>query len=199
MSYSLFAPGAKRISGSILLAVLILAGNGLSLRAQEQKATVQEPEYLGQFALLGSNGTLVPLDQQKMTFVSQAHNHFFSVSASGEKVVPGKSSPVRVSPDAHFVVKSSSTYDSVDPNTLVHLVPFAIQKGQRVIVETTAKAGVFQGAKGQSAPDTSIPLNFKKYGTSSLEIIPAQPLPPGEYALMATGGLAVFCFGVDAK
>lgn len=182
---------------AISLPVLLLAGHAFSLHAQSQQAAVQEPQYIGQFELL-KDGSLTPLEEQKMTYQSKTKNHFISVQTSGKQVVQGASSPIRVASDAHFIVKTSSGFDGIDPNSVIQMKPFLVEKNQRAILENTAKAGMFQGAKGATAADKTIALTFKKYGPNSLEIIPANPLPPGEYLLVANGGaMGVYCFGVD--
>lgn len=161
---------------------------------------VEEPQYVGQFHQIGTDGKLIPLESQQMTMESKTHNHFISVSTSGGWAVPSTSSPVRVPSSAHFVVRVSPGMENIDPSTLVTLKPFVVTKEKRTLPTSSAKAVIFGGVKSEGAADTSLPLTFKKYGTISLEITPATPLPPGEYALGGPSlGMSVFCFGVDAK
>ncbi len=192
------------VIGSVLLAlstVFSLPGSARAQTATQATTTeAEEPQYVGQFFLLDTNGKLTPLEQQKPTMESKTHNHFISVSSTGAQVVPNTASPIRALPSAHFIVRASPGAENIDPNTLIALKPFVVQKGERTMPISTAKAGMFQGVKSQQAADSSIALTFKKYGKSSMEVIPSQPLPPGEYALAANGGYGgVFCFGVDAK
>ena len=182
-----------------LLVALAMVANPI-LRAQDAKPAVEEPQYVGQFVALGPDAKLVPLEQQKPIYQMKTKNHFINVTASGEQTVPGASSSVRLSPDVHFIVRIPAGMENTDPNTLMSLKPFMVKKDVRSIATVSAKAGMFQGAKGGQAADTSIALTFKKYGENSLEVIPSQPLPAGEYALSAANnGQSVFCFGVDAK
>jgi hypothetical protein len=62
---------------------------------------------------------------------------------------------------------------------------------------------IFGGVKSKGADDTTIPLNVKKYGKKSFEIIPSQALPVGEYVFTPTatgmGASQVYCFSVVAK
>ena len=119
---------------------------------------------------------------------------------TGNYVVAGAASTVRVPANATFVVRISPGSEAIDPSTVVQMRPFVVQKGARTLPITTAKAGMFQGVKSATAADTSLSLTFKKYGPNSLLITPSQPLPPGEYALATNNGVqGVFCFGVDAK
>jgi hypothetical protein len=169
------------------------------LHAQDTKPAVEEPQYIGEFASIGPDGKLVALEKEKVTYEAKSHNHFVSVSVTSDQVVPNAKSPVRVASAAHFVVHVNPGSDAIDPSTYLSLRPFVVKKDSRTIPMNTAKAGAFQGVKSTSAADTSIAVSFKKYGVSSLEIVPSQPLPPGEYVLAANGGgTGVYCFGVDA-
>jgi len=190
---------ARYFAPTIALSLFLSCASGAALLPQDAKSAVEEPEYNGHFALLGPDGKLMELEAQKMTMQAKSHNHFFSASVSAEQTVPGASSPVRVAPDAHFVVKMPMM-NGMDPNQIFALKPFVVQKGQRMIMQSTAQAGVFQSAKSEQAQDTALQVTFKKYGANSLEVIPSQPLRPGEYVLeMNNGVMGVYCFGVDAK
>jgi hypothetical protein len=183
-----------------LTVLLILAySNNVVLHAQDTKPGVEEPQYVGHFSALGADGKLVALEQQKLNIETKSHNHFVSNSVSTEQTVPNPASPVRLGPSVHFVVRVMSGSESIDPATYLVLKPFVVQKDKRSLPMVSAKAGIFQGVKSQSAADTAVAVTFKKYGMNSLEIVPSQSLPAGEYLLIANGGASVFCFGVDIK
>jgi len=152
-----------------------------------------------QVAALNPDGSLLALESQKLTTEHETQNRFVYVKGSSEQTVPGERSPIRLGGNAVFVMKWVHGMDAIDPNTMVKLRPFVIQKGQRTLPLRSGKATIFSGTKSQSTPDNSLPVAFKKYGQDSLLITPQAPLPPGEYVLEANGGFAgVSCFGVDA-
>jgi hypothetical protein len=167
---------------------------------QSSTASLQEPQYIGQFEQIGPEGKLIPLEQTKLNNETKAKNHIISNSVTSSWTVPSASSTVRVSSTAHFVVKASPSIAGIDPHTLVYLKPFVVAKTERTLPMTASKGVIFGGIKSESAADTSIAISFKPYGTSSLEVTPDQPLSPGEY-LFGGPGLSgqVFCFGVDQK
>lgn len=183
-------------------AALLLSVAGMCVPAQTPQANtagVQEPQYANEYFEIGPDGSLIALETVKLNAEMKSHNHFISNSVSGFYVAPGAASTVRVPATAHFVIRVPPGYENVNPATVIMLKPFTVEKDKRTLPISTAKAGMFQGVKSQTAADNSIPLTFKKYGPNSLEIVPAQPLPPGEYELGMNGPEGVFCFGVDAK
>ena len=167
---------------------------------QDTKAAVEEPQYINQFQEIGPDGKLIPLESQTLARETKTKNHFVSNSVSSSMTAPNASSPVRVPPTARFVIKAPPGSDSIDPSTLITMRKFTVADGKRTLPQSEAKAVMFGGVKSSTATPDLIALNFKKYGTSSYEVVPAQPLPPGEYIIggqsLAAGA---FCFGVDAK
>jgi hypothetical protein len=180
------------------IAITLSILSAFALHAQQPPA-VEEPQYMYQIAALKPDGTLLTLESQKLTTEHETHNRFVYVQGSSQQLVPGEHSPIRLGGNAVFVIKWVQGMDAIDPNTMVKLRPFVIQKGQRVLPVRSGKAVIFSGTKSQSTPDNSLPVTFKKYGQNSLLITPQAPLAPGEYVLEANGGFAgVNCFGVDA-
>jgi hypothetical protein len=63
-----------------------------------------------------------------------------------------------------------------------------------------ARSHFLTGAKN-TMQGKQIPLTFAKYGSASVKVAPASPLPPGEYAMAANLGATqqpiAFCFGID--
>ena len=164
------------------------------------QSNVEEPQYVNQFDAIGPEGKLIPLETASVTMETKSHNRFITNSVTSNRVVAGASSSVRLPSTVHFVIKVPAGSDSVDPNTVVKLTAFVVENGKRAVPVAAAKGGMFQGVHSESATAATIALTFKKYGTSSLEIIPAQPLPPGEYTIGGVGlGQSATCFGVDAK
>jgi hypothetical protein len=181
------------------LALTLLLGCPLVMHAQQASTPVAEPQYMYQFAALNPDGSLITLESQKLTTEHDTHYRFVYVKGSSEQTVPGERSPVRLPSTATFVVKWVQGMDAIDPNTIVRLKPFVIQKGLRTLPLHSGKAVIFGGVKSQTTPDNSLPVTFKKYGQGSLLITPAAPLTPGEYELETNGGVTgVSCFGVDA-
>lgn len=54
--------------------------------AQDAKGEVQEPQYIGDFAQVKADGSIIPLEKEKMTQEVKSHNHFISVSVAGNYV-----------------------------------------------------------------------------------------------------------------
>ena len=178
----------------IFVLALLVAGKTDAIWAQDA-AAVPEPEYVNQVFALGTGGKLEPLERAKLEHQSKTTNHFISVKATSSEAVQGKASPVRLSPDTHFIVRLYS--GDIDPSTLVHLNAFAAKKNDRELAMYSAGGVIFAGTKGKSAQDTSVPISVTKYGSKSMQIAPSQPLAPGEYCFVS--GMDANCFGVDAK
>ncbi len=119
-----------------LRSVSILLLFALSSSAR-QSPSVQEPEYVNQYFLLGPDGKLVRLESQTVRHQMKNSNHFISVKVKSLEIVDGPKSPVGVEPDAHFVVRMSASADT-DPTTLVKLVPFTVGKKAREVLQSTA-------------------------------------------------------------
>jgi hypothetical protein len=184
---------------ALAAAFSVSAAPGVSgaLFAQEAKPAVQEPEYVYQVFLLGADGKLVALEQQKPTYKTQAHRvPFKGITVTGEYTVPYPESTVRIAPDAHFIVRVP---DGFDPRSVIYLKPFVVETAVRALPVATAK-GLYT-VRSTETPDTSLAVTFKKYGKNSVEIIPAKPLDPGEYAFGITGNIALglACFAIDPK
>jgi len=179
-----------------IIAAAVLLASALGALAQ-QTQTLTEPEYVGKVALLGGDGTLIPLERQTPRFESKTSGFVFKVKSQGRRAVSGTKSPARTDPQAHFVVRGHTS--DIDPATLIHLYKLDVGKDERYYVTNTASATVFTGAKGATADQEGLPLSIEKFGTSSFKVSSAQPLAAGEYCFTTAVGMAVDCFGVDAK
>ena len=176
--------------------VMSLALGAAAVRSQ-QASDVKEPEYVNQFALLGGDGKLAPLEQAPLNFEMKSKRNFvIAPKMTSEQVVQEPKSPVRAPADAHFVVRLHT--GGQDPTTMITLRQFQVRKKDRELLKSKASAGIlpWSGVKSQSM-ETSIPVSVKKYGKDSFEVVPAQKLPPGEYAFVGMRNAS--CFGVDAQ
>ena len=120
----------------------------LALQSSNSKTAIQEPQFVNQFFQLSTGKTLNPLEQEKFTHESKTHNYFIAVKSTGESIVPGAASPTRLGPNVHFVVRLNSISDTTDPNTYISLKPFVVEKNQRAIPMSSAKAGFFPARQG---------------------------------------------------
>ncbi len=185
------------VPARFLVPGLILLLNTAVLVAQQQAVSVQEPEYANQFALMGPDGKLIPLEQEPLRFETQSKRNFvIAPKVTSEEVVPQQKSPVRAAANAHFVVRLH--IGDMDPTTVIKLEKFIVRRKDRELLKTQASAGIlpFSNVKSQNK-ETNIPVTVKKYGTNSFEVTPSQPLPPGEYAFVTSTALS--CFGVDTS
>lgn len=182
---------ASRLMKSPLFA-LVLSAFSIGVFAQEVPA---EPEYVNQYFVL-RNGKLDRLEHDALTMQSKMRNHIIAIKTTVSQSVSGTQSSIRVRPDAHFVVRMDT--GDTDPATMVILQEFKIGKGDREILRGSAGAHVFGGGHSNTPDATTLPITVKKYGAKSFEVIPSQPLAPGEYFFTVSGSQAD-CFGVDAK
>ncbi len=161
--------------------------------AQEKQP---EPEFDGVFFRLDA-GKLVSLEQETAT-IQVKGGSFFVASAKAAWVIPGRKSPVRFpsSQPLEFVVRSPLVTTAVDPNTFFVLRRLDSKKKTREIVFMTGHFSPIGGSEKTNLSEGVLPVTFSRYGKSSYEITTA-PLPPGEYALSASYGQTVYCFGTD--
>jgi hypothetical protein len=156
---------------------------------------VVEPDMADVFWRLG-DGKLVPLERQG-TGTMHGKAGFGSMKVTAQ--LPGAKSPVRfhAGEQLEFVVRSSLV-TAVDPATIYALSVLDAKKNMRELAMMTGSASLFHGAttKTGSALEKNLPVEFSKYGDSSVKLV-MKSLPPGEYALGRTGSQVVFCFGVD--
>lgn len=156
-----------------------------------------EPKYVDQFNAVIA-GQAVPLERQTAVLDTKSRRNF--VVTPNTKLfenINGQTSPVRVPSSVHFVVRMSTA--GRDPQTLIHLKKLVVAKtGRQILIETFKQSLIpfAGGVKHERAPDESIAVDIKPYGSNGLEITPHDPLPPGEYAFMS--GHDAQCFGIDA-
>jgi hypothetical protein len=177
----------------ILLPVL-----GQNTPAQSDRQTVAEPDFAEIFYRLDA-GKLVLLERQSMATM---HSGTGFGSYNTKSILPGNRSPVRfrAGEPLEFVVRQGQVTGAQDPATAYHLRPLAVKKKTRELAIVTVHAtGLFSATSKMDAAVDELPVEFARYGNSSIRLT-TKPLPPGEYALgQSYGGLglAVYCFGVD--
>ncbi|GGG94587.1 hypothetical protein [Silvibacterium dinghuense] len=176
-----------------VLSFLLWTGVGGPVQSAPAASAAQEPEYINSFRALAPDGSLKPLEQQQMAAATKVHGLGYG-GAETVYAVEGEKSPVRFTAATlpPMIVKLPSP--DIDPSTVVHLYQLTPKKGKREV--QVAKAHLFTGGKSTLAGE-QISMNFAKYGTGSVKVIPAAPLAPGEYALMTQGSMQAFCFGLD--
>jgi hypothetical protein len=157
-------------------------------------AKVIEPEYVNTFSALQPDATLKPLERQTVAVATKIHALGYG-GAEALYEIQNEHSSIRFSAGAlpPIIVKISN--GGQDPADSVILYPLKVAKGQRQLQMIRSHA--FGGAKN-TMQSKQIPLNFAKYGDASLKVVPANPLTPGEYALVAaSSSQIVYCFAVD--
>jgi hypothetical protein len=167
---------------------------GALIAQNNPPAYVTEPEYINSFSALTPHGNLIDLEYRMVAF----HPRSWAVPgyASFKTVAdfkPGQS-PIRLPSNAQFVVRGSV---NVDPATVYELRMLKGNKSHREFVMSAAHGSIVGGE--MNPEEGAVPIRFQEYGNSSFRIVPAQPLAPGEYALVMRGRYSrLYCFGVDA-
>lgn len=163
---------------------------------QAQESSTPEPQYGHQYnAFVGDQ--LVVLERQTAVTDTKSRHWVLIPSTSVFESINHPASPVRVGPGTHFLVRMATS--DRDPQTLIHLQKLTPGKKDRQVPIVTYKVSLIPGGgvNHKRSPDEPISVKIQKYGVASLEIIPQQPLEPGEYAFMS--GHEAQCFGVDAS
>ena len=158
----------------------------------------KEPDYENQFFAVGAHGDLLPLEQKNLKYEQKTHRGFGGSSFDVKVTVSGDTSPIVVPAGSRFVIKM--TFINGDPANQLSLDPLTAKKEERSMIAQKTSANAFTGnVKYAASSDNSISLTFKKYGKDVVELIPAQPLPPGEYMLSTSKqqGASVYCFKVE--
>jgi hypothetical protein len=160
------------------------------------QSVVPEPEMADVFYRLDGD-KLVPLERQAAAIRANVHGYIvMSMKTASE--FPGAKSPVRFKSSEHldFVVRSAIPASVIDPNTIYSLRKLTHKKKTRELVIMSGHATPFGASATTTPAEGVLPVEFSRYGTSSLKMT-AGPLAPGEYAVGHPYGPAVFCFGVD--
>jgi len=163
---------------SFALLILVLSFGVVGSR---QEGKVFEPLYSSVFYYLRPSGEALELERQTPNTIPKGTKVLF--------VVPGEKSPVRFSSGdgMQFVVRVEETFDKA--TATLQLFRFEGQDGARRLA--LKKEDVRKNR-------ATLKLNAERYGISSLKVVPAQKLLPGEYCLSRSTITQGFCFGVDA-
>ncbi len=180
---------------SIALSLAVFVGIG-SLEAQELRSTpVAEPQYINSFFAVDTNGKLIDLERQTVTFHSKAKvlPGYVSMKMTAQ-FKPGYSS-VRLPATAQFIVRGRTV---IDPVSRFELRKLKGSKNHREFVMTQGHGSILGGSATSNPSEGAIPIRFEEYGANSYRITPEGPLEPGEYALALRGFVTeLYCFGVD--
>jgi hypothetical protein len=163
---------------------------------KETKTAVIEPEYADVFFRLDA-GKLIPLERQATNNTSVKGSGFMVAHAKSVWEFAGAKSPVRFGGGKlEFIVRTSAA-TPIDPQGQYSLQFLAVKKKVRQMIGPSARASAFGGMSIDRNGQGIIPVNFERYGSSSVKMTVGS-LPPGEYALSSVQNpLSAFCFGVD--
>jgi len=178
-----------------LTVVATLVASPLFALMAQEKAIVQEPEYVNVVLYLDpATGALQPLERQKPNSSTKVKALGLG-GATGKIVFEGARSPIRykAGEEIQFVVRGLSS--EVEPDSQVGLRVLVVSKNERGIVSMKVTLGGAKSMQGEAARR----LTFSKYGERSTRFSPAQPLEPGEYVINIKGGSTDFLFGIDPK
>jgi hypothetical protein len=187
-----------RTAMSALLFVSLFAGYGaFQADAQQSGTTRQEPDYANSFFYLEVSGGLKPLEREPLGMVGRAKAFGFGGADVNYQVL-GERSPVRFSAGTPIQLVVKLQDRDVDPATLVVLYPLKVDKGKRQLL--ISSVGFLSMHNKSDMQSKQLQMVFTKYGQGSVRITPANPLPPGEYAIAVSGKdqqPTVYCFGID--
>jgi hypothetical protein len=189
---------AARVAGigmTISIALVAACAIGVVDAQTTDGTPVAEPQYINSFYSLDSNGKLIELERDTVTFRAKS------------KVVPGYASvkmesefkpahaSVRLPSTAQFVVRGRS---AINPASVYELRVLKTSKDHRDYVMTQSHGSVFGGSATSDLDEGAVPIRFEEYGKNSYRIVAEHPLAPGEYALAFRGMVTeIYCFGVD--
>jgi len=142
-------------------------------------------------------GKLIPLERQTAVIQGKASG-FIVMTMKSASEFPGAKSPVRFTSDRplEFVVRTLLASSSVDPTTLYVLRRLGTKKKSRELIIMSGRASPLGASTNSPLAQGVLPVEFSRYGTSSLKMTTAA-LQPGEYAVSRQYGQTVFCFGVE--
>jgi hypothetical protein len=164
--------------------------------AEANQPLFTEPAFSDVFFRL-SGGGLVALERRTITIDSKASG-LFEVNVDTEAELSGARSPVRFPANIplEFVVRLPFSSSAIDPNAAYALRKLASKEKTRELQILSERGSVLGASVKSSLAESALPVDFSKYGASSLKMT-APALPPGEYAVSSHHSETVFCFGVD--
>lgn len=158
-----------------VLALALIAAAGLA-----QSTSAFEPQDYSIFYYLSPAGQPTQLERQNPSEALEHGKYVFEVTDEKSPVRFPAGSPLQ------FVVRTTEPFEKA--RTTIQFLKFESQDGKR---RAELKRRDFEKNRGNRE------LNIEKYGSSSLKLVPAQPLPPGEYCFSRTTITQGFCFGID--
>jgi hypothetical protein len=161
-----------------------------------QDRALPEPEYLNTaYVYDAASNKLISLERQNSNPAAKSKAlGFGGIKATSE--VPGLKSPVRFPADQKLVFVFMAPA-GLDPQSLVRIVPLTPKKDHREIVRMQSKGVMGMGGVKSEGDKDDIPFNASKYSETSVQVSPAVPLQPGEYAIGQPYSPSLFCFGID--
>jgi hypothetical protein len=159
-------------------------------------AQTPEPEFSDVFARL-DQGKLIDLERQPITIKGKASG-FIVMNIKTTARLPEGKSPVRfkAGETLDFIVRSALAMGSVDPSMFYCLRKLDAKKDHRELTITGGRVTPLGASISTNYQEGTLPIIFKKYGTTSYEVSTAG-LEPGEYAIGNIHPQVLFLFGVD--
>ena len=162
-----------------------------------QDRALPEPEYLNTpYVYDSASNKLINLERQNASMAAKGKALGFA-GAKVTREVPGLKSPVRF-PAGQKLVFVFKAPAGLDPQTLVRIVEFTPKKDHREIVQAESSGYMGMGGVHSGGDKGDISFNASKYSETSVQVSPATPLQPGEYAIGQPSSPTQFCFGIDA-
>ena len=169
----------------------------LAAMARAQDARTPPEPSTAAFYYVDSSNRLVPLESE----VFQTKHHFQALGFEGGStvvLVKGDKSPVRLS--ASRTTEFVTRLQKRDNTVMFWIFRFEPQGGSRVMPVNDFNA-LGQTSKidwGRALID----FNAVQYGSSSIKIVPTEPLAPGEYCMAQASAQVLqkangFCLGID--
>ena len=159
--------------------------------------TQQIPDFKNSPMVLKKDGSLEKLEKQNSEIKVKAVPY---VGTTRFISITGGKSPVRVKPDATFIVKVDA---ETDPETIFYVqASKGGAKNREIDMEKISNYAGY-GAKGKSVKKDQVPLNFDKIQDGVYKITATGLKPGTEYGFVNTAQGAsgsqstVFLFGVD--
>ena len=173
-----------------LIPLLVVAG---PVFAQERP----EPEFSNvAYVYDSASGKLVNLERENARPAAKPKAlGYGGIKSTAE--IPGSKSPARFPADRKlvFVFKAPP---GVDPQSLVEIVHLTSQKDHREVLRLQSRGFMGLGGVKSEEDKSLVPFEAGKYSDTSVQVSPAEPLAPGEYAIHQPANPTVFCFGIDS-
>lgn len=172
------------------------AALGCMVSAYAQK--IQEPEYIGQVAIVNADSTITVLPTEK-TEVKANTNKLAFVPVAGMFLSKGRSYMTIKGASSTTTVPSSKVQlvvrvdnNHVDPHKKIGFVKFEVKKKERRFL--MAESGLFSGTTAKTSYD-DLGYKVEKNGESSY-LVTLDNVKPGEYGLITEDYSTIATFRV---